>query len=159
MLPWNHLPFNEEMKKKFSNMNPNDIDKYVQNMITNMFPKEMDGMINPQEWLKGVQSFTNDQPSSHNDQSLNTVVFETHDFVFIRIPIKEDHWLKEMKIYHTSHEAIIEHIPSPDDKHTVKLPAAVRKKGAVANYKDEVLEIRIPRSIQTQISEIDIQES
>ncbi len=56
MLPWNHLPFNEEMKKKFNNMNPNDIDKYVQNMITKMFPKDMEGMLNPQEWLKGVTS-------------------------------------------------------------------------------------------------------
>jgi len=140
-------------------MNPNDIDKYVQNMISNMFPKDMDGMLNPQEWLKGVQSFTNDQPSSHKESNLNVIVFETHDFVFLRIPIKEDHWLREIKIFHTSHEAIIEHIPSPGDKHIVKLPAAVRKKGAVATYKEEVLEIRIPRSVQTQISEIEIQES
>src|SRR5690606_10988354 len=103
-------------------------------------------------------SFTNDQPTSQNEHSLGTVVFETQDFVFIRIPIKDHHWLKEMKIYHTSHEAIIEHVPSPEDKHYVKLPAAVRKKGAIAEYKDEVLEIRIPRSIQSQISEIDIQE-
>lgn len=139
-------------------MNPNDIDKYVQNMISNMFPKDMDGMLNPQEWLKGVQSFTNDQPSSHKESNLNVIVFETHDFVFLRIPIKEDHWLREIKIFHTSHEAIIEHIPSPGDKHIFKLPAAVRKKGAVANYKEEVLEIRIPRSVQTQISEIEIQE-
>jgi len=158
MLPWNHLPFNEEMKKKFNNMNPNDIDKYVQNMITKMFPKDMEGMLNPQEWLKGVQGFTNDFPPSHNGNGLNAAVFETHDFVFIRIPIKEENWLKDMKIFHTSHEAIIEHIPSSEDKHTVKLPAAVRKKGAIANYKDDVLEIRIPRSNQTQISEIDIQE-
>lgn len=158
MLPWNHLPFNEEMKKKFNNMNPNDIDKYVQNMITKMFPKDMEGMLNPQEWLKGVQGFTNDSPPSHNGNGLNAAVFETHDFVFIRIPIKEENWLKDMKIFHTSHEAIIEHIPSSEDKHTVKLPAAVRKKGAIANYKDDVLEIRIPRSNQTQISEIDIQE-
>lgn len=156
---WNHLPFNEELKKKFSNMNPSDIDKYVQNMMTNMFPKNMDGMLNPQEWLKGVHSFTNDQPSSHNEHSLNAVVFETHDYVYIRIPINEDLWLRNMKIYHTSHEAIIEHVPNPDDKHTLKLPAAVRKKGAIAQYKEEVLEIRIPRSLQTQISEIDIHES
>jgi hypothetical protein len=155
---WNQLPFNEELKKKFNNMNPNDIDKYVQNMITNMFPKQMDSMLNPQEWLKGVHSFTNEHPSSANEQSLNAAIFETHDYVFIRIPIKEDLWLRNMKIYHTSHEAIIEHIPTPDDKHTLKLPAAVRKKGAVAHFKDETLEIRIPRSIQTQISEIDIHE-
>ncbi|MCM3588038.1 Hsp20/alpha crystallin family protein [Mesobacillus maritimus] len=155
MLPWNHLPFNDEMKKSLSNLNPNEIDKYVQNMVSKMFPKNMDGMLNPQEWLKSVQNIQ-DEPLSSN--KLDTQLFETHDFVFIRIPIKEDNWLKNMKVFHTSHEAIIEHIPTLDDKHILKLPAAVKKKGAVANHRNGILEIRIPRSNQNDISEIGISE-
>ena len=140
-------------------MNPNEIDKYVQDMVLKMFPKNMEGMLNPQEWLKGVDSSHEKHPTSHKIHALQSTVFETHDFVFIRIPIKDDHWLSEMKIYHTSHEAIIENIPDIGEKHTLKLPAAVKKKGAVANHRDGVLEIRIPRSYQTQISEINIQDN
>lgn len=159
MLPWNQLPFNEDMKKKLNSMNPNEIDKYVQNMVLKMFPKNMEGMLNPQEWLKDVDSFQEKHPTSQEIHGLQSAVFETHDFVFIRIQVKDENWLREMKIYHTSHEAIIENIPEIGEKHTLKLPAAVKRKGAVANHRDGVLEVRIPRSYQTQISEINIQDN
>jgi HSP20 family molecular chaperone IbpA len=157
VFPWKNLPLNETMKEKLGNINPNNIDQFVQEMITNMFPKHMDSMLNPQEWLKGMQNHDHSQPYFQN--SLKASIFETHEHVYIRIPIQEDDWLKNMKVYHTSTEAIIENIPAHGDKHTLAFPAAVKKKGAAANHKDGILEIRIPRLTQYHISEIDVKET
>lgn len=153
MFPWN---LHEGIKKRVENMNPDEIDKYVQNMVAKMFPKNMEGMMNPQEWLKGIQGFQPDR--GQTEGRLNASVFETHEFVFIRMPIKDEAWLKEMKIFHTSNQAIIENIPESGDKHTITLPATVRKKGAHASHRDGILEIKLPRSFHTQISEVNVSE-
>lgn len=162
MLPWNSFPFNEEMKKMLANKDGGSIDKYVQDMISKMLPQNMEGMMNPENWMNGMQN--NNQESSQKTQQTQTpelqaAIFETHDFVFVRIPIKDENWLKDMKIFHTSHEIIIENIPELSNKITYSLPAPVRKKGATAIHKDQILEIRIPRSIPSQISEISIHDT
>jgi hypothetical protein len=158
MLPWNNFPFNEEMKKMLHNKGSTDIDQYVQDMITKMLPQNMDRMLNPQTWMKGDAPFHQDSQPYPSEDGLQAAIFETHDFVFIRIPIKDESWLRDIKIFHTSHELFIENAPSLEEKNTYTLPVPVRKKGATANLKDSILEIRIPRSIQTQISEISIPE-
>ena len=141
-------------------MSHNEVDKYVQEMITKMFPKHLEGMMNPHEWIKEIQNSQQDQqqPQAKRENTLEASIFETHDFVFLRIPIKDQIWLREMKIFHTSNEAIIENIPDHADKHTFLLPVSVRRKGATANHKDGVLEIKLPRSIQSELSEIDVSE-
>ncbi|MFS0637564.1 Hsp20/alpha crystallin family protein [Mesobacillus foraminis] len=151
MFPWN---LHEGIKKRVENMNPEEIDKYVQSMVAKMFPQNMEGVMNPQEWLKGIQGL---QPDPGQAESrLNASVFETHEFVFIRIPIKDDAWLKNMKILHTSNQAIIKNIPQSGEQHTIPLPAIVKKKGAIASHRDGILEIKLPRSFHTQISEINV---
>jgi hypothetical protein len=156
MLPWNNFPFNEEIKKMLHNRGTTEIDKYVYDMVSKMLPQEMAGMMNPQAGTKGVPPYKQHNDQQDGDTTLRPILFETHDFVFIRIPIRNEESLKKLKIYHTSHELIIENHPSTESKNTYPLPVPVRKKGAIATYKDSILEIRIPRSIQTQISEISI---
>ncbi|WP_053363833.1 hypothetical protein [Bacillus sp. FJAT-27251] len=156
MFPWKNLPLNDAMKEKLGNINPQNIDQFVQEMVGQMFPQHMESMLNPQEWLKNMQNHGQRQPDPL--KGLNASIFETHEFVYIRIPIKKEEWLKSMKVYHTSTEAIIEHIPAQGDKHTLGFPAPVKKKGAVASHRDGILEIRIPRLTHHQFSEIDVNE-
>ncbi|MBM4761995.1 Hsp20/alpha crystallin family protein [Bacillus sp. B15-48] len=156
MLPWNNFPFSDEMKKMLHSNGSTEIDKYVHEMLNKMMPKNMEGMANPQSWMKGMPAFQQESQQQSEDRQVQIAVFETHDFVFIRIPIEDEHWLKEMKIFYTSHELIIENIPKSEDKNTITLPVPVRKKGATATHRDCILEIKIPRSIQSQISEISV---
>ena len=156
MFPWNMFPFNKDMKETMQKMKPEQIDNYVQDIIGKIMPGNMKGMMNPQEMFNGFQSSPSQpQPSTG---ALNSNAFETHDFVFVRIPIKNEEWVKNLRIYHTSNQLIVEHIPLHEDKHIITLPAIVKKKGASANYKDSVLEIKIPKNIDMQFSQIDVTE-
>lgn len=136
-------------------MKPEEIDNYVQNIMEKMIPGTMKGMMNPQEMFNQFQSPTGSQ-QTHD--ALQSDTFETHDFVFVRIPIKNEEWLKQMAIYHTSNKLLVEHIPEYEDKHSITLPAIVRKKGAAANYRDGILEVRIAKNIDMQFSQIDVTE-
>jgi HSP20 family molecular chaperone IbpA len=150
------FPFNKDMKNVLQNMKPDEIDKYVQDIMDKMMPGSMRGMMNPQDLMSSFQSPLGNQQTTSNP--LNSTAFETHDFVFVRIPIKNDEWVRHIRIYHTSNQLIAEGIPDRDDQHKITLPAIVKKKGAVATYKDGILEIRIPKNIDMQFSQIDVTE-
>lgn len=158
MFPWSNFPFNKDTKNMLQKVKPDEIDKYIRDIMGKMMPGNMGGMMNPQDIFKGFQqpAGTEDAPSPAG--ALNSTAFETHDFVFVRIPIKKEEWLKNIQIYHTSNQLIVEHIPENGDKHTIVLPAIVRKKGAAANYKEGMLEIRIPKNVDMQFSQIDVTE-
>lgn len=156
MFPWNIFPFNKDSKSMLQKMKPDEIDKYVQNIMEKMMPGNMQGMMNPGEIMNSFQAPLKQQQNLSGP--LRSNAFETHDFVFVRIPIKNDEWLKQLQIYHTSNQLIIEHIPEFEDKHTITLPAIVKKKGAAANYKEGMLEIRIPKNVDLQYSQIDVTE-
>lgn len=156
MFPWNMFPFNKDMKDAMQKMKPEEIDKYVQDIIGKVLPQNMrGGMMNPMEMFNGMQSTATRQ---HSDGALNSSAFETHDYVYVRIPIKKEEWVRKLKLYHTSNQLILEDIPDDGDKHTITLPAIVKKKGAAANFKDGILEIKIPKNIDMQFSQIDVTE-
>lgn len=156
MFPWNLFPFNKEMKNQMQQMKPEEINKYVQNLMGQMFPQNMHGMPGSQGFMNGFN--TEAASKQANPAALNSSVFETHEFVFVRVPIKKEEWLREMRLYHTSNQMIIEHIPEKEDKHIITLPAIVKRKGSTAHFKDGFLEIKIPKNVDLQYSEIDVTE-
>jgi HSP20 family molecular chaperone IbpA len=156
MFPWNMFPFNKDTKETMQKMKPEQIDNYVQDIIGKFMPENMKGMMNPQDLFTGIQSSVSQQQSTSG--VLNSTAFETHDFVYVRIPLKNEEWVNQLRIYHTSNQLIVEQIPQQGDKHTITLPAIVRKKGASANYKDGILEIKIPKNVDMQFSQIDVTE-
>jgi hypothetical protein len=154
LLPWNKFPFDKDIKDKMTKMKPEEINNYVQDILGKIMPGNMKGMMNPHEMFQGFHSSVS--PQEPTKGILNSTAFETHDFVFVRIPIKNEEWVKQIRIYHTSNQLIVEHIPDNEDKHTITLPAIVKKKGATAAYKDSMLEVKIPKNIDLQFSEIDV---
>jgi hypothetical protein len=155
LFPWNMLPFDKNSQRKFLEMKPEEIENYVQQMMGKMLQPDMKGMFKPEEWLKGMQQ-QDTSPSDKPTNKLNAEIFETHDFVYVRVPLKNDAWLNQMKMFYTSNQVIIEHIPDFSDKHTIVLPATVKRKGASATHRDGVLELRLPKIVDLQFSEIDI---
>jgi HSP20 family molecular chaperone IbpA len=154
MFPWNFNPFNKYMKNNLQNMKPEEIDQFIQGIMGKVMPTNLEGMMNPQDMTK------NSQPQHPSQQSniINAAAFETHDVIFVRIPINNEDWLKRIRVYHTANQLIVEHIPKEDDKHTITLPAIVKKKGASAKCKDGILEIRLIKSVDMQFSQIDVSE-
>lgn len=156
MFPWNFFPFNKDMKNLMKEMKPEEIDKYVQNMMGQMFPQNMQGVSGSPDFMKGFNTAAS-QPQNKT-AALDSAVFETHDHIYVRVPIKNEEWLKDIKLFHTSNQMIIEHIPEKNDKHIITLPAIVKRKGSTANFKDGFLEIKIPKNVDMQYSEIDVTE-
>ncbi|HYK71507.1 MAG TPA: Hsp20/alpha crystallin family protein [Pseudoneobacillus sp.] len=158
MFPWNFFPFNKKFNNPMGQIDQNDIEKFVKDMMNQMMPSHMQDIVNSQDWMKQKKK-PEEPPSNQGENPLNYSVFETHHHVYIRIQIKDDAWLSQMKLYHTSNQLIIEHIPNDEDKLTIVLPSIVRKKGTTANYKDGILEIKLLKNIDMQFSEIEVTET
>lgn len=134
-------------------MNPDEIDQFIKGILGNVMPSQSESSINPKDI---VNQYRNSPPQQAN--TLKTSAFETHDSVFVRIPIKDEAQLRELRIYHTPNQLIVENLPERDHKHSINLPAMVKKKGSSAKYRDGILEIKLIKSYDIQYSQIDVTE-
>ncbi|WP_421378754.1 Hsp20/alpha crystallin family protein [Bacillus salacetis] len=173
MFPWNSFfPFNKNMKDMMKNMNPQDVDQYVKGVMKQMFPSDWQGMENPGDLMKNMSSMMNgmngmngqhheqarEAPVQPGSEKIPVNIFEALECVYIQIKITDEDLVKNMKVYHTSNQAILENIPSAGERQVITLPSLVKKKGSSAQYKDGILEIKIPKSIDLQFTEIDVSE-
>ncbi|MDM5222483.1 Hsp20/alpha crystallin family protein [Peribacillus sp. NJ11] len=152
MFPWNSLfsfKNNPNQKDFMKNMQQSDVQSFIEKVFSQVIPENMEGMMNQNDG-------SSQKVNAKSEHPLHADVFETHLYVFVRIPIEDESWLKKMKLYHTSNQSIIEGIPEESDRHVITLPALVKKKGASAQYKESTLEIRLQKSFNTQYSEIDV---
>jgi HSP20 family molecular chaperone IbpA len=161
MFPWNFFPFNKDMQSKLQQMRPEEMNQFVQSMMSKMFhpssPHTMN--MNPEEFTGGgFHPFQSSQEHASTNTKLQYTLFETHEDIFVRVVIESEDWLKSIKLTHTSNLLILEHIPNDEDCHKIPLPSLVKKKGTTAFYKDGMLEIKIPKNIDLQYSEVDITE-
>ena len=128
-----------------------DINKFVQDTITQSIAQS-----NQNNHV--MDMFDQEESKQENTNSpLNISTFETHDHVYVRVMIKEESQLANLKIHHTSNQLIIEGIPTLEDRHVVTLPSIVRMKGATSKYRDGCLQIKMIKKIDLQFTEIDVQ--
>ncbi|VEF48239.1 spore coat protein [Bacillus freudenreichii] len=153
MFPWGKFPFNDDFKKMTEQMKPDDIQSYVNDMIKKYIPSQWDNSAENEK----TSPFTSTS-SEQNHEKLDAAVFETFDFVFIRIKLQNEEQQKHLKFFHTSNQAIIENFFEMGDRHTITLPCLVKRKGATALVKDLILEVKIPKSVDLQYTEVDISE-
>jgi hypothetical protein len=153
MLPWSFFPFNKDMKNKMQHMKPDEIDQFIKGIMGNVMPSQSGGTLNSQDIVNHYRP-----QSSQQTNVLNSTAFETHDSVFVRIPIKDESLLKGLQIYHTANQLMVENFPEHGNKHSITLPAMVKKKGSSAKYKDGILEIKLIKSYDVQYSQIDVTE-
>lgn len=155
MFPWGMFPFNnDELKNIADKMNPADIQSYISEMIKKYVPPHMENSGAPFNF----QTTNNSPPNETEKQKFHVDVFETFDHIFIRIQLPDEETRKQLKIFHTTNQAIIENMPEPGKRHTIILPSLVKKKGASAMVKDLILEIKIPKMDDTQLTEVDVSE-
>lgn len=155
MFPWGKFPFNDDIKKFSEQMKPEDIQSYVNDMIKKYIPSQGDHSTES-ETTSPVNCSLPDQTGKQ--KKFDAAVFETFDFVFIRIKIPNEEQQKHLKFFHTSNKAIIENFFEMGDRHTITLPCLVKRKGATALIKDLILEVKIPKSVDMQYTEVDISE-
>ncbi|HBZ10623.1 MAG TPA: spore coat protein [Bacillus bacterium] len=154
MFPWGKFPFNEDLKKMTDQMNPADIQSYVNDMIKKYIPSQWENSGD----TKTENPFNASATGNTQEKKPDAAVFETFDYVFIRIQLQNEEQQKQIKFFHTSNQAIIENFFEIGDRHIITLPCLVKRKGATALVKDLILEVQIPKNIDMQYTEVDISE-
>jgi HSP20 family molecular chaperone IbpA len=154
MFPWNWFFSKENLPNDWmKQLNPADVERFVQEIMKKTIPSD---------WQQNAPfsspSENQDSPAPEKDVSpppsqIPIEVFETFDYVFLRLRLKEE-WMQQLKIHHTSQKAIIYNVPEMGNRQEIVLPAVVKLKGAKAEYQDGILEICFLRIEDWQISEI-----
>ena len=129
--------------------NAKDMESYMNQLFSSMNQGEADDHLN----ISSANTSSKSTKPKHNVE-----IFETHRDVFVKIRIKDDSQLHQLKIFHTSNRLIIEGFPTTKEKQSYVLPAIVKQKGTSALYKDGVLEIQLEKAKDLQYSEINVTE-
>ncbi|WP_456274452.1 Hsp20/alpha crystallin family protein [Bacillus sp. AK031] len=167
MFPWNSFfPFNKNMKDMMKNMNPQEVDQYVKGMMKQMFPNDWQNVQQPGDLMKNMSSMmqsgtgreSREEPPTQHTDNIPVNIFESLESIYIQIKLPDEELVRKVKVFHTSNQAIVENIPSDGERQVITLPSLVKKKGSSAQYKDGILEIKIPKSIDLQYTEIDVAE-
>ncbi|WP_071394519.1 hypothetical protein [Bacillus tuaregi] len=157
MFPWNLFPFDKNIQSKMKNMKPEEVNQYVQSMLGKVFQSPFPNQMTLQDMMKHAQVFPQAQDDDTTVEApIQHSVFETHDFIFVRIIIESEDWLTRLKLSHTSHLLLLEHIPENGQKHSIPLPSLVKKRGTTAHYKDQTLEIKLSKEIDTNYAEVNV---
>ncbi|KMY53395.1 hypothetical protein AC623_04845 [Bacillus sp. FJAT-27231] len=150
------FPSANDWQKWLKHLHERDVEKYVQNVLSSSLPPSWQMNENEGDRAKNEPRQQTISPTVEEPVSLQSSVFETHEAVYVRIPISDPSLFKNLKVFHTSNQAILEGLPGTASEKVIILPAIVKKKGATAHYKDGVLQIMIPKEVDFQYTEIDI---
>lgn len=156
MFPWNLFPNNkQQMPDWMKYLNQSGLEKQMEQLLTMLSPDQFGSLMK-----QGLSSEQKEEAGQENEQITRhkPAIFETHDYVFVRLPILEED-LSHLKLYHTNNRIILQGLPpNREESLTYPLPCLVKKKGAKSNYKDGILEIILFKIPDTQYAEISVPE-
>jgi HSP20 family molecular chaperone IbpA len=167
MFPFNSFfPFKDGIQQWLKQSDHSaSIEKYVQETISKTLENSMKMLQQNAEMMNGFFGEARSNPfkgqtstSAVQSDSLKNQfdIFESHEDVYVKIQVPDAGKLQHIKIFHTSNQVIVEGYPNEDSRHVIALPAIVRKKGASTSYKDGFLQIKLPKGIDMQYTEIDV---
>ncbi|MBM7646523.1 hypothetical protein JOD45_002753 [Scopulibacillus daqui] len=151
----------DNMKQPFMQgfpFNGADIQKMVNDSIQQAFPDFLKNQRNEpdsQNQRFNRSAGTSGQQSASHDYQ----VFETHDFVIARIPIDRIDGRIQPRIYMDTYHLYVKGLPDDPDDLKIPLPSPVRPKFAKAEYKSNILEIRMLKKGPEPLTEISVDES
>ena len=157
MFPWNLFPNNkqQQMPDWMKYLNQSGLEKQMEQLLSMLSPEQFGNLMK-----QGLSSGTA-QEADRDEESrsgIQPAIFETHDYVFVRLTIKEEE-LPCLKLHHTNNRVILSGLPpNTEESLTYPLPCLVKKKGAKSSYKDGILEIILFKIPDTQYSEISVPE-
>jgi len=135
----------ENMQKPFLQgmpLKPEDIQKYVMESVNQFMP----------DFLRGGH-----QPSPQSRSEQDIQMFETHDFVIVRIPMRFD-GSHRPRLSMDSFHLYVRELSESNEELKLRLPCPIKPKYAKADYKDGVLEVRMLKQGPEPMREINIDE-
>lgn len=156
MFPWKkNFPFNQsgQMPESFKNMNPKNVEDYIQNVMGNVFGEGFPQQFPFQGSMPG--NMPGNMVQSSKQAQTSTELFETNDHIFVKVQASDEQ-LKNLRVQHSSNQLFILDYPSKGEQKKLVLPAIVKRKGTKASYRNGILEIKLQKNEDLQISEIEI---
>lgn len=117
MIPWGAFPFNDEFKKITEGMKSGNVQSYVDEMMKKFNVAQF-----------GDSPMNEKTPPSFEQAEQKANVFETFDYVYIRLELPSEVSLDQLRIFHTSNQAIIENLHEEERRKVIILPCLVKKK-------------------------------
>ncbi|WP_085523039.1 hypothetical protein [Tuberibacillus sp. Marseille-P3662] len=141
--------------------NPEDIQKYIDQTKKSFeggFP--FDGESIHKQVADSINDFMPDflqeQMPDRSQSRSNHQVFETHDYVILRMPWKSE---QKPKLYMDSHHLYVPRHDNTDIQETITLPAPIKANIARAEIKDHILEVRMMKDGPEPMTEINVDDT
>jgi HSP20 family molecular chaperone IbpA len=111
-----------------------------------------------EDYIQGILSQALPQSSEEiaKKSVLQSEVFETHDYMIAKIKIPNQINPRKIKILFAINQIRLEGLPE-NRKPILQLPAHGRFQGSKAVFKDDILEIRIPKETNENFKQINVQ--
>ncbi|MFD1737319.1 hypothetical protein ACFSCX_12215 [Bacillus salitolerans] len=152
MFPWGNQENYKDYIKQLVNMKPQDIEGFVNNVMADHFPFSTDRPTN----YKHQPPQKENKTTSSNNKEILTKIFEAHEEIYVHFYIDEKEDLLGGKIIYNSNQLTLKNVPEVGDQHQVLLPAVVKQKGAKLQYRDGILQIKLQKANDLQLTEIDL---
>jgi hypothetical protein len=131
----------------------NDIHKFVQEMVEQSISSSIQNAKMMGTMYRDEDPEKPETPEQASE-SLHATIFESNSHVYVRMFIKDESVLRNLKIYHNSSELVMEGFPSSDDRHVIALPSPVKMKESIAEYEDNHLQIKMRKKADPQFTEV-----
>ena len=151
MFPWNkQFPFNHsEFTKQFQEMNPKEIENYIQTVMSSIFGNDFSKNFPFQGEMQNNQS--KNLPGQTAPE-----IFETNDYIYVKLAVNSSE-INSLKIQHTTTQLMLINNQNEDNSPlTFMLPAPVKRKGTKARYIDGFIEIQLIKLKEHSITEVEI---
>ncbi|HZG71687.1 MAG TPA: hypothetical protein VEY51_09145 [Chondromyces sp.] len=151
MFPWEKFFNNEAAPLGGNPVKPQDVERFVQNMMEKTMPKDWDQHF-------PIQAHQEPRPPENSQQNdpvtIPIQVLETFHFIYVRLTLLQTNWAENLKIFYTGNKVILENIPKEGSRQEILLPAPVKKRGASAERRGNIMEISFPVSDDWQFAEV-----
>ena len=157
MFPWNKMfPFPKEYMKGDSPFKQADVEKWMNKAMK--LPDPPPFMNSSEFFMQSFELLDKIQANKKQKRkpSFQPQIYEGHNEVFVKFPISADHVL-DVKTYYNSNTCFVENVPNPGNKQTIPLPCFVKTTGSKAIFKDNMLEIRIPKETKTSYTKVPLE--
>ncbi|MBM7703800.1 spore gernimation protein GerT [Metabacillus iocasae] len=157
MFPFGQSPFKKQLESFTGGMNPKDVDKYVQQVVSSALGKSFPDFMQNNEFFQ--QSLQKQKPFSPMEEStsrLESHIFETHDECIVQVNIPDKSMMSTLKFSHTPYSFVIENRGKEPFKEEIKFPCSVSRKGTKAIYRNGTLEVKFAKYQNLPVTDIHI---
>lgn len=126
MWPWGFFGSNKTNFDPFQYLSEGEFQQMLDQWMKQAFPDFIQSMMN--DGTTFHHKNTDEENENRETSTVKETLFETHDDIFIRIPIQDEKQIDRLKIYYSLNKCVIDGLNEDSSPHTIILLQLSRKK-------------------------------